>query len=272
MKPNTKGGGLRPALSAFTLIELLVVIAIVAILASILLPALARAKEKAYQTQCRNNLREIATAIAMYTPENKEQLPGPTWTGMFFTYSANKVLQDPKDKNRYDGNGSLLYYIAPYLGLRSPDKTYQTAKVAQCPSEIKRLPAEAHKPKANQSAPLYVPVSYVSPFYVTNQIVNGTWTFDPNIDLEYPFGRPEAPTPPTGLTYVPSKKIIQIRKPAATYGMVDCDYQQMKVGMDVTDSTYINYIPEWPVHSGRNPGLRNYMFFDGSVRTAKTSY
>lgn len=273
MKPNTQGGVSRPARSAFTLIELLVVIAIIAILASILLPALARAKEKAYQTQCRNNLRQISTAIMLYTPDNQEQLPGPTWTGMFFTYSANKVIQDPKDKKRYDGNGSLLYYIAAYLALPSPDKNYRTAKVAQCPSEIKRIPVEAHNPKAVQSLPINVPVSYVSPFFVTNQVAGGTWTFNPSIDIEYPFGRPEASTySPPGLGYTPAKKLTQIRKPADTYAMVDCDYQQMRVGMGVTSSTYLDYIPQWPVHGGKKPGLRNYMYFDGSVRTVTTPY
>jgi len=67
-KMNQRGGG-------FTLIELLVVIAIIAILAAILFPVFSKAREKARQTTCTSNQKQIALAVTMYVQENEETLP-----------------------------------------------------------------------------------------------------------------------------------------------------------------------------------------------------
>ncbi len=81
----------RARYRGFTLIELLVVIAIIAILAAILFPVFAHAREKARQTSCLNNLKQMGTAIHMYTDDWDGEFP----TGHFFDQATSQEVLNP---------------------------------------------------------------------------------------------------------------------------------------------------------------------------------
>jgi prepilin-type N-terminal cleavage/methylation domain-containing protein len=236
----------RTKLLAFTLIELLVVIAILAILAALLLPALAKAKAKAWQASCTSNLKQVAYSISMYTHDNNDRLPGPCWIGMFFTYQTS-TTGDPQDPY----NGSLAAFLTSYLTYPPPSSISQTARVAMCPASIRVLPNKSPSP------PLYVPISYLSAEWVTN---------DPGIGndrVHYPFGRP-----PSGGYQAPDRKVTQFKVPAEAWAMTDCDRQLMDWLQYA--STYYDYVAVYPVHSGRVPALRNRLYFDFHVASQKT--
>jgi prepilin-type N-terminal cleavage/methylation domain-containing protein/prepilin-type processing-associated H-X9-DG protein len=93
----------------FTLIELLVVIAIIAILAAILFPVFAKAREKARQTSCASNQRQIALAINMYIQDNSETLPAASgWTTTGTGNISLKVLECA-DKTQPAGTVGYVY-------------------------------------------------------------------------------------------------------------------------------------------------------------------
>ena len=100
---------------AFTLIELLVVIAIIAILAAILFPVFARARENARRSSCMSNLKQIALGIMQYTQDYDEKLPlmmtRPSGSGSFLPNTDEHGWSE---------------YVQPYL---------KSLQIYQCPSD-----------------------------------------------------------------------------------------------------------------------------------------
>jgi prepilin-type N-terminal cleavage/methylation domain-containing protein/prepilin-type processing-associated H-X9-DG protein len=126
--PEPKGDVLKARKGAFTLIELLVVMAIIAILASLLLPALGKAKEQGITIYCVNNLRQLGLAMQIYGDDSNDRLPvsyanittpgtgafGASWAYDLVPYYQNtNLLRCPALSGRYHQSG-YSYFMGSY--------------------------------------------------------------------------------------------------------------------------------------------------------------
>ncbi len=123
--PSIAGSPRSGRFGGFTLIELLVVIAITAILASLLLPALSKAKATGQSTACLNNLKQLQLCWQMYVDDYADYLPpnriksaGGVWTSLPGSWVLGNVQKDASATNIENGllfayNGSLAIYRCP---------------------------------------------------------------------------------------------------------------------------------------------------------------
>jgi prepilin-type N-terminal cleavage/methylation domain-containing protein/prepilin-type processing-associated H-X9-DG protein len=115
---KTKIQPLTPPRRGFTLIELLVVIAIIAILASILFPVFARARENARRSSCQSNLKQIGLGVRQYVQDYDERFP----------QSGSAPLPNPELVTGW------AYTLQPYL---------KSEQIFQCPSDTGAAPTQA---------------------------------------------------------------------------------------------------------------------------------
>jgi prepilin-type N-terminal cleavage/methylation domain-containing protein len=211
----------------FTLIELLVVIAILAILAGLLWPALARARQKATQAACMSNMKQLGHALQMYTDDNSDSLPGPCFTGARASYDKTSGTE-------------LIYYIANYLG--SPSPSWVTGKpivveVFVCPG-YRRLAPSVTSMEGRKC-------------YLLNDDIDP----NPNRRIQ-PFGYPEF----NNADEIPPLKFSAIYTygtPAALFAITDVD----KINIPNPQIDWWSDLPYKPVHGD----MRNELYFDWHV-------
>jgi prepilin-type N-terminal cleavage/methylation domain-containing protein len=115
----------------FTLIELLVVVGIIGVLASLLLPVIARAKEAGQRAACKSNLKQIHLAIALYAEDNADWLP-PKYEVKKGTLSAGDITNGKRLQTLPDGIHTTL---ASYIGSSSNTASGTLPRVFRCPSD-----------------------------------------------------------------------------------------------------------------------------------------
>jgi prepilin-type N-terminal cleavage/methylation domain-containing protein/prepilin-type processing-associated H-X9-DG protein len=259
---NQRGQGSRN--QGFTLIELLVVIAIIAILAAILFPVFAQAREKARQTSCISNEKQIDLAVMMYTQDYDETYP-IAWG----YYGPWYQTIDPYIKNA----GASAGYAATEKGVWHCPSDYTTAGVSYSANAmimgggalywgLGPYPAQTLA-GVNAPADCVLAAELVPLYNSSGAVVNNETDFARWQDGEIP-GNPQSDTDNANLLYLQNwlREDMTTLKPGIDACPADVTLLTLWAG-------YCKMISYRHVHSGPKSGETDVMFCDGHVKTQR---